>query len=74
VKDETTEKFLLAQMPDINNRLLILLSQQNAEALNAVGGKEVVAQRILEALERPFSDPQPTLTIESVLFQDFIVQ
>jgi flagellar FliL protein len=74
VKDETTEKFLKKQMPDINNRLLILLSQQTAESLTAVGGKEIAAENILAALNRPFSDPQPELGIESVLFQDFIVQ
>lgn len=74
VKDETTEGFLQKQMPDINNRLLILLSQQTAESLNAVGGKEVAAENILAALNRPFADPQPELGIESVLFQDFIVQ
>lgn len=74
VKDVTTETFLQTQMPDINNRMLILLSQQKAEELNETGGKEMIAAKILEALEKPFADPQPELVIQDVLFQDFIVQ
>ena len=74
VGNEDTQKFLETNMPDINNRMLILLSQQKAEELNAPEGKQMVADRILEALEEPFADPQPELTIESVFFQDFIVQ
>ncbi len=74
VGDETTEKFLLTQMPDINNRMLILLSQQTAEELNAIEGKQMVAEKILTTLREPFADPQPELVIDSVFFQDFIVQ
>lgn len=74
VGNEETAKFLRTHLPDINNRMLILLSQQSAEQLTAPSGKEALAAKILESLTQPFSTPQPELEMESVLFQDFIVQ
>jgi len=74
VGDDDTKSFLENNMPDINNRMLILLSQQRAEKLNAVDGKKLVAEKILGALQEPFSEHQPDLLIESVFFQEFIVQ
>lgn len=74
VADETSESFLQTRIPDINNRLLILLSDQSAEELTAPGGKQLVANKILETLRKPYTDPQPEIVIEDVLFQDFIVQ
>jgi len=74
VGDDETKTFLENNMPAINNRMLILLSQQRAENINAIDGKQLVADKILDALQEPFSDPQPELVIESVFFQEFIVQ
>ena len=74
VGSEETAKFLRTHLPDINNRLLILLSAQQAEQLTAAQGKKALAKQILEALQEPLADPQPELSLEAVLFQDFIVQ
>lgn len=74
VNNEQTEEFLQKHMPAINNRLLILLSEQIADELNVLGGKEMVKQKILEVFKTPFSVPQPDLSIQDVLFQEFIVQ
>ncbi|KZX54875.1 hypothetical protein A3709_07570 [Halioglobus sp. HI00S01] len=74
VSDNTTRNFLTTYMPDINNRMLVLLSQKSAEQLKAAEGKSQVADEILLALSEPFSDPQPELSIVGVYFQDFIVQ
>ena len=74
VDDEQTEIFLQKHMPSINNRMLILLSEQIAEELNALGGKEMVKQKILDIFNTPLSEPQPELAIRDVLFQEFIVQ
>ena len=74
VSDDETAKFLRIHLPDINNRMLILLSQQTAEQLTEPDGKAGLAEKIMEVLQAPFATPQPELALESVLFQDFIVQ
>ena len=74
VKDETTHKFLYSKIHEINNRMLILLSEQYAEELKAPGGKEELSARIMEQLQIPFTESQPPIEISGILYQDFLVQ
>ncbi|GAB2798600.1 hypothetical protein GCM10027040_26690 [Halomonas shantousis] len=74
VGDEATRDFLMEHMPEVRSRLLLLLSNQQAEELVTSAGKKKLTAEILAIFDTPMSDPQPTLTVNDVLFSDFIVQ
>ncbi|MGC3874878.1 flagellar basal body-associated protein FliL [Halomonas sp. GXIMD04776] len=74
VGNEETAGLIEQNMPQLRSRLLLLLSDQNAEELTRPAGKKAVASEILALFDEPFSDPQPDLAIDDVLYTDFIVQ
>lgn len=74
VRDEATSTFLTQHMPEVRSRLLMLLSGKSAEELIKPEGKVQLKQQILDLFNEPITTPQPTLSIDDVLFSDFIVQ
>lgn len=74
VHDEATSTFLTQNMPEVRSRLLMLLSGKSAEELIKPEGKIKLKQQILDLFNEPITTPQPTLSIDDVLFSDFIVQ
>lgn len=74
VEDQTTSDFLSQHMPEVRSRLLMLLSGKSAEELIKPAGKVELKQEILDLFDEPITTPQPTLSIDDVLFSDFIVQ
>lgn len=74
VGNEETREIIDKYMPEIQNRLLLLLSAYTAEQLTTPEGKQQLARAVLAALEPPLADSQPPLAISAVLFTDFIVQ
>lgn len=74
VGNEETAGLIAQNMPQLRSRLLLLLSDQHAEELIPPAGKEALAGKILALFDEPFSDPQPDLAIDDVLYTDFIVQ
>ncbi|MDF3917575.1 flagellar basal body-associated protein FliL [Salinicola salarius] len=74
VGDEATSTFLTQNMPEVRSRLLMLLSGKSAEELIKPEGKVQLKQQILDLFNEPITTPQPTLSIDDVLFSDFIVQ
>jgi flagellar FliL protein len=74
VGDDETYRIVEQNMPQLRSRLLLLLSDQQAEDLVLPAGKQALARNILALFDEPFSDPQPALAIDDVLYTDFIVQ
>lgn len=74
VSDQETSDFLTQHMPEVRSRLLMLLSGKSAEELIRPEGKIELKREILGLFEEPITTPQPTLSIDDVLFSDFIVQ
>jgi len=74
VDDEQTRTFLDQHMPEVRSRLLMLLSGKSAEELIKPEGKTRIKQQILALFDEAITTPQPTLSIDDVLFSDFIVQ
>ncbi|WP_110656027.1 flagellar basal body-associated protein FliL [Salinicola halimionae] len=74
VDDEQTSAFLNQHMPEVRSRLLMLLSGKSAEELIKPEGKTLMKQQILGLFDDPITTPQPALSIDDVLFSDFIVQ
>ncbi|MGM8849133.1 flagellar basal body-associated protein FliL [Salinicola halophyticus] len=74
VDDQRTRDFLEQHMPEVRSRLLMLLSGKSAEELIKPEGKTRIKQQILGLFDEPITTPQPQLSIDDVLFSDFIVQ
>lgn len=74
VADELTQQLIVEYMPQVRSRLIMLLSSQSAEDLISPQGKLALSKEILALFDEPFSDPQPTLAVQNVLYTDFIVQ
>jgi flagellar protein FliL len=74
VGNTDTQKLIASHMPQVRNRLLLLLSGQQADTLTSATGKEQLAAHILERLRMPMAEAEPELLIDNVLFTEFIVQ
>ena len=74
VENESTQEIIKKFMPEVQSRLLVMLSSYTAEQLTTPEGKQEVARAVLQALETPLVESQPRLAISAVLFTDFIVQ
>lgn len=74
VGDAKSSELIKTYMPQVRSRLLMLLSSQNADELTTPQGKERLSREILALFDQPFSDPQPALAVDDVLYTDFIVQ
>lgn len=72
--NESTKEFMKAHLPQVRNRLLMVLSGQDASALITSEGKQKLAESIRDALLKQFADAQPALLVDKVLFTQFIVQ
>lgn len=73
VPSEKVKATLVKNMPQVRNRLLVLLSGQNAERITQSEGKRMLAQSIMETLTEPYSG-NAEVAINDVLFTEFIVQ
>jgi len=74
VENDESRMLINAYMPEIQSRLLMLLSSHSAEQLTTPEGKQQLAREALQALEPPFREGQAPLAVSAVLFTDFIVQ
>lgn len=74
VLDSETQNLIEQHMPEVKNRMLLLLSGYSAEEMLSPGGKQQLASEIIELFDDPLTEPQPPLNIRSVLFTDFIIQ
>jgi flagellar FliL protein len=72
--NKESEKFLSEHMVEIRSRLLMLVADSKAEVLVTPEGKSALTNQIMDMLKLPFSDPQPEIVVNEVLFTDFIVQ
>jgi flagellar FliL protein len=72
--NEATQEFLRAHLPQVRNRMLMVLSGQDADTLITSDGKQKLAEAIRTSLLKQFADAQPALQVDKVLFTQFIVQ
>ncbi|BBG30350.1 flagellar basal body-associated protein FliL [Zymobacter palmae] len=74
VSDDEAVKALTQHLPEVRNRILMLLSSQKADNLSTPQDKERLANEIREALMAPFDTSAIAINVRQVLFTDFIVQ
>lgn len=70
---EEMKEAMSKNLPQVRNRLLVLLSGQEAESIAQSEGKQLLAQSIANELSQPYNGSEE-IEINDVLFTEFIVQ
>lgn len=74
VKEQPGADQIKLYMPEVRNRLLMLLSSKTAEEILTPEGKSKLAQDIVTSLKKPFAPETPEQSITNVFFTSFVVQ
>ena len=74
MEDATAADMIKLHMPEVRNRVLLLLSSKAASQIAAVDGKRKLAAELLAEIRQPLSESRPELAIQSVLFTSFVIQ
>jgi len=61
-------------MPEVRNRVLMLLSAKTASEITSIDGKKTLSAELAREITQPIADGIPTQSIDSVLFTSFVVQ
>jgi flagellar FliL protein len=71
--NEAVNKIKL-HMPEVRNRVLLLLSSKTASQIATVEGKKKLAAELLAEINQPFGEGGAGQAVESVLFTSFVIQ
>lgn len=74
VVDSVVGEAIKQQMPSMRNRVLLLLSSQDAENLMTREGKEKLSTEISTELRKTLDGAGPNKGLEQVLFSHFVIQ
>lgn len=76
VKARETEvvQEIAKQMPDIRNRILMLLSSKKAVDIAGIQGKQLLSQQIVEEIRQSLGSEDLQEDVREVLFTSFVIQ
>jgi flagellar FliL protein len=74
VGDARTLDLIKLHMPEVRNRILLLLSSKEASQITDIVGKKKLAAELLAEINQPFSEGSTGQIVESVLFTSFVIQ
>ncbi len=74
VRDDQTMAALDEHDPLIRSRIINVLTDQDARALQTLEGKRVLRQQLLEAINQVLQEEGVATRVEHVLFASFIIQ
>ena len=74
MEDATAADLIKLHMPEVRNRVLLLLSSKAASQIAAVDGKRKLAAELLAEIRQPLNENRPELAVQSVLFTSFVIQ
>lgn len=74
VDDDKTSERIESYMPEVRNRILMTLSDQQPQNLTTSQGKTALAETIREVVRKPYHKDDKPMAVSNVLFTDFILQ
>ena len=74
VAELATVSAIKLQMPDIRNRILLLLSSKKASEISTVAGKQRLSAEIMNEVKQPIGTQQVQQGVISVFFTSFVIQ
>lgn len=72
--DPKTADVIKQQMPEIRNRILLLLSGKKASEISTVDGKRKLGEELLGEIRKPVTSKETKESIREVLLTSFIIQ
>lgn len=73
VADEKQKNTLMAYLPEVRSKLLLLLANQNVDELNTETGKLKLIELVKQLLSRQYNKSSP-VKVDDVLLTDFIIR
>ncbi|MDQ9170824.1 flagellar basal body-associated protein FliL [Oxalobacteraceae bacterium R-40] len=74
VKDQANADQMKLYMPEVRNRLLLLLSSKSGAEILSPEGKKQLSDEIIASLKNPFAPNTKAQGINNVFFTSFVVQ
>ena len=74
IGDARTLDLIKLHMPEVRNRILLLLSNKESSQITDIAGKKKLAAELLAEINQPFSEGSTAQIVESVLFTSFVIQ
>ena len=74
VTDSNVVDAIKLHMPEIRNRILLLLSSKKASDISTLEGKQALSAALNGEIAKPLAGSVPAQAIESVLFTSFVIQ
>lgn len=74
VIDEKALEEVKLYMPQVRNRILLLLSSKKASEINTAEGKKKLAEEIAAQIRAPFSKQAKPQEVDNVFFTSFVIQ
>jgi len=74
LNDPKVQQQLTDHMPEIRSRVLLALSNKHPDDLAPLDGKRALATELKTLIEQPTDKGAPPVTVEDVLFTEFVVQ
>ncbi|ACT50010.1 MULTISPECIES: flagellar basal body-associated protein FliL [Methylovorus] len=74
VADAEQAEIVKLHMPEIRNRLLMLLSSKKPSEVTSIEGKKALSDEIVAQVKQPFSAGEKPLEVSGVFFTSFVVQ
>jgi flagellar FliL protein len=74
VADTAVVEAVKLRMPEIRNRVLLLLSAKKASEISTVEGKKTLSTELAREMGQPLAGSVPATGIDSVLFTSFVIQ
>lgn len=74
VSDDQSRQRIERYMPEVRNRILMILSSQTPQSVQTLDGKQAMAKTLQAAVNKPFSPLPDGQFVTDVLFTAFVVQ
>lgn len=74
VNDSSFVDAVKLHMPEIRNRVLLLLSGKRASQISTSEGKNTLSAELMREIVQPLSASVPATGLDSVLFTSFVIQ
>jgi flagellar FliL protein len=74
VTDQSQEDIIKQYMPQVRNRLLLLLSSKKASDILSIDGKKKLSEEIITQVKLPFTPKAAPQGVTGVFFTSFVIQ
>ncbi|MEB0135233.1 flagellar basal body-associated protein FliL [Actimicrobium sp. CCC2.4] len=74
VADDKQSEEIKVYLPQIRSRVLMVLSSKKASEINTPDGKKELADDIIAAIKKPFSERGKAQKVNDVFFTSFVIQ